>query len=68
MAKWQVITASEMMFEDVNGADVHEGVIRYVFQRKEDGSFGVIDVDGRKIHPSSSLAYVHGGTLHVQVE
>lgn len=68
MAKWLVITANEIVFEDVSGADVNDGVIRYVFQRREDGSFGAIDVDGRRVHPASSLVYVHGNTVHVQVE
>lgn len=68
MAKWQVITAKELVFEDVSGADITDGIIRYVFQRKEDGSFGAIDVDGRRVHPASSLVYVSGNTVHLQVE
>jgi hypothetical protein len=67
MAHWLVLSTDEMLFEDVSAADVNEGVIRYVFQRKEDGSFGTIDVGGRKISPVSSLAYVQGNTVHVQV-
>jgi len=67
MANWLVITANEMLFEDVSGADLHNGAIRYVFQRKDDGSFGSIDVDGRKIRPVSSMVYVQGNTIHVQV-
>ena len=68
MTKWLVITAKEMSFEDVSGADLHNGAIRYVFQRKEDGSFGSIEVDGRKIMPANSMVYVQGNTIHVQVE
>jgi len=67
MANWLVVTANEMLFEDVSGADVNGGVVRYVFQRKDDGSFGAIDVDGRKIYPVSSMVYVQGNTIHVQV-
>ena len=67
MANWLVITANEMLFEDVSGADLHNGAVRYVFQRKEDGSFGSIDVDGRKVRPVSSMVYVQGNTIHVQV-
>lgn len=68
MANWLVLTANEVLLEDVSAADVNEGVVRYVFQRKEDGSFGVIDVAGRKIHPTSSIVYVEGNTIHVQVD
>ncbi|MGI9647223.1 MAG: hypothetical protein ACR2OI_01755 [Acidimicrobiia bacterium] len=68
MTKWLVITANEMSFEDVSGADLHNGAIRYVFQRKEDGSFGSIEVDGRTIMPAGSMVYVQGNTIHVQVE
>lgn len=67
MGNWLVITANEVLFENVSGADVNGGVMRYVFQRKEDGSFGSIDVDGRKIFPKSSMVYVQGNTIHVQV-
>jgi len=67
MANWLVLTANEMLFEEVSGADVNGGVIRYVFQRKDDGSFGTIDVDGRKINPASSMVFVQGNTIHVQV-
>lgn len=67
MANWLVVTANELLFEDVSGADVNGGVVRYVFQRKDDGSFGAIDVDGRKIYPVSSMVYVQGNTIHVQV-
>jgi hypothetical protein len=62
-----VFSADELLFEDVSGADVQDGTIRYVIQRKEDGSFGSIDVGGRKIHPSASPVYVQGNTVHVQV-
>ena len=68
MAKWLVITAKELVFEDVSGADVNDGIIRYVFQRKEDGSFGAIEVDGRRYYPASSLVYVAGNTVHLQVD
>ena len=68
MAKWLVITAKELVFEDVSGADINDGIIRYVFQRKEDGSFGAIEVDGRRVHPTSSLVYVSGNTVHLQVD
>ena len=67
MANWLVITANELLFEEVSGADLHNGAIRYVFQRKDDGSFGAIEVDGRKIYPVSSMVYVQGNTIHVQV-
>ena len=68
MTKWLVITANEMSLEDVSGADLHNGAMRYVFQRKEDGSFGSIEVDGRTIVPANSMVYVQGNTIHVQVE
>ncbi|MCK5489258.1 MAG: hypothetical protein KAI98_04680 [Gemmatimonadetes bacterium] len=68
MAKWLVITANEMTFEDVSGADLHNGAIRYVFQRKEDGSFGSIEMDGRRLQPVTSMVYVQGNTVHLQVE
>jgi hypothetical protein len=68
MANWLILTANEVVLEQVGAAEVNGGVMRYVFQRKEDGSFGVIDADGRKIHPASSLVYIQGNTLHVQVE
>lgn len=67
VATWMAINAESVTFEEVSGADVTDGVVRYVFQRKEDGSFGAIDVDGRKIFPASSMVYVAGNTLHVQV-
>jgi hypothetical protein len=67
MANWMVLRAEELQFEEVSGVDVHEGVIRYVMQRHEDGSFGSIDVGGRNIRPTSSIVYVHGNTVHVQV-
>lgn len=68
MAKWLAITANEMSFEDVSGADLNNGAVRYVFQRKEDGSFGSIHVDGRTIRPCTSMVFVQGNTVHVQVE
>ena len=68
MANWLVLTANEIVLEQVGAAEVNGGVMRYVFQRKEDGGFGEIDVDGRKVHPTSSLVYVDGNTIHVQVD
>ena len=67
MAKWVAITAKEMVFEDVGGADLNNGAIRYVFQMKDDGSFGTIEVDGRRIRPVTSMVFVQGNTNHVQV-
>ena len=67
MATWLAITTNEIHFDDVSGADVQNGVMRYVIQRREDGSFGPIRVDGREIVPASSMCYVAGSTLHVQV-
>ncbi len=67
MATWLAITTNEIQFEEVSGADVQNGVMRYVIQRREDGSFGAIRVDGREILPASSMCYVAGNTLHVQV-
>jgi hypothetical protein len=67
MSRWLVIAAAEIQFDDVSGVDVTDGVVRYVFQRREDGSFGTIHVDGRALHPTSSMVYVHGNTVHVQV-
>jgi hypothetical protein len=68
MAKWVAITAKEMVFEEVGGADLNNGAIRYVFQMKDDGSFGTIEVDGRRIQPVTSMVFVQGNTIHVQVE
>lgn len=68
MAKWLVVTANEITLEGTSGAEVNAGVMRYVFMRKEDGSFGVIEVDGRQIYPASAMVYLQGNTLHVQVE
>ena len=68
MAKWVAITAKEMVFEEVGGADLNNGAIRYVFQMKDDGSFGTIEVDGRQIRPVTSMVFVQGNTIHVQVE
>jgi hypothetical protein len=68
MSRWLVTTGTEIQFEDVSGVDVTEGVVRYFFQRREDGSFGTIQVDGRAVHPASSMVYLHGNTVHVQVE
>lgn len=68
MTKWLAITANEISLEDVSGADLNNGAIRYVFQRKEDGSFGAIEVDGRTIKPTGSMVYIQGNTIHVQVE
>lgn len=67
MSKWMMITASEVQFEEVSGADVHDGVLRYVIQRNEDDTFSSIVIDGRRIQPASSMVYVHGSTVHVQV-
>ena len=38
------------------------GYIRYVFQMKDDGSFGTIEVDGRRIRPVTSMVFVHCST------
>jgi len=68
MARWLVLNADEVVFDEVLGADVNDGVVRYVLQRKEDGSFGGIQVGGRTINPAGSAVYVQaGGTVHVQV-
>ncbi|MBT8478079.1 MAG: hypothetical protein KJO06_04115 [Gemmatimonadetes bacterium] len=68
MAKWLAITANEISFEDVSSADLNNGAVRYVFQRKEDGSFGSVVVDGRTIRPVTSMVFMQGNTVHVQVE
>lgn len=68
MAKWLVVTANEITLEGTSGAEATGGVMRYVFMRKEDGSFGVIEVDGRQIYPASAMVYLLGNTLHVQVD
>jgi len=67
MAKWMMITASEVQFEEVSGADVHGGVLRYVIQRNEDDSFSSVIVDGQRIQPASSMVYVQGNAVHIQV-
>ena len=68
MANWMAITADEILFQDVSGADIHDGVVRYVIQRKDDGSFGSIEIGGRTVYPKSSMVYVQGNTIHVHVE
>lgn len=68
VANWMAVTADEFLFQDVSGAEMYDGVIRYVIQRKDDGSFGSIEIGGRKFYPKSSMVYVQGNTLHVHVE
>jgi len=68
VANWMAVTADEMLFKDVSGAEIHDGVIRYVIQRREDGSFGSIEIGDRTIYPKSSIIYVFGNTVHVQIE
>ena len=67
MASWLAVTANEIEFEDVGGAEMNNGVVRYVSQRREDGSFGAVIVDGRRIQPVSAMVYMQGNTLHIQV-
>jgi len=62
------VTADEILFQDVSGAEIHDGVVRYVIQRQDDGSFGSIEIGGRKLYPMSSMVYVQGNTIHVHVE
>ena len=67
MANWAVLSVSELVFENVSGVEVREGIVRYVLQRDEDGGFGTITVDGRTLQPAASLVYVQGSTVHVQL-
>ena len=67
MTNWTVLTADEITFESVSGVEVKEGIVRYVLQRDENGSFGTITVGGRPVQPAAALVYVQGSTVHVQV-
>ena len=67
MTNWTVLTADEIAFENVSGVEVKEGIVRYVLQRAEDGSFGTITVGGRPVQPVAAMVYVQGNTVHVQV-
>lgn len=67
MPSWLAVTGNEIEFEDVGGAEMNNGVVRYVSQRRDDGSFGAVIVDGRRIQPLSAMVYMQGNTLHIQV-
>ena len=67
MANWAVLHGDELVLENVSGVDAKEGVLRYVLQRNEDGSFGPISVGGRTVQPAASLVYVQGTAVHVQI-
>ena len=67
MANWAVLRADELVFENVSGVEAKDGILRYVLQRNEDGSFGTITAGERTIQPAASLVYVHGDTVHVQL-
>ena len=68
MASWIVVRADEVVFENVQGAELMDGAIRYLLIREEDGSFGTVRVGDREIRPAGPMVYVQSvGTVHVQV-
>lgn len=68
MARWLVMRADEVQFEDVQGAELLDGAIRYLLVRNEDGSFASIRVGDREVRPAGPMVYVQSvGTVHVQV-
>jgi hypothetical protein len=68
MSKWLVLQSDELRFENVQGAEMMAGAMRYLLVRQEDGSFGSIRVGDREILPSGPMVYVQSvGTVHIQV-
>ncbi len=69
MARWVVVRADEVEFENVQGAELLDGAVRYLLVRNEDGGFAPIRVGGREIRPAGPMVYVQSvGTVHVQVD
>lgn len=69
MARWLVLRADEVQFENVQGAELLDGAVRYLLVRSEDGSFASIRVGDREIRPVGPMVYVQSvGTVHVQVD